>query len=191
MIPKRTALWFLLSTGAHATQVPGIDIPSPINESRQNLQNSSNEINQLLARELTQIYLSKGYITARIQFIPPKTDDELGLDVTEGFIEKIESDDPQLAVESIFPNMTGKPLNITQLDQGLDQANRLPSNKITIDILPGPQPGGSILKLSNIRSKPWHLTTSLDNYGNKSTESWLSRNSFSFDNPLGLSDSLI
>ncbi len=87
--------------------------------------------------------------------------------------------------------MTGKPLNITQLDQGLDQANRLPSNKITIDILPGPQPGGSILKLSNIRSKPWHLTTSLDNYGNKSTESWLSRNSFSFDNPLGLSDSLI
>lgn len=258
MIPKRTALWFLLSTGAHATQVPGIDIPSPINESRQNLQNSSNEINQLieerrqshsephrlppetannapelesasqclpisgvyiqgitllsikeldnltaipdecirsenvnlLARELTQIYLSKGYITARIQFIPPETDDELGLDVTEGFIEKIESDDPQLAVESIFPNMTGKPLNITQLDQGLDQANRLPSNKITIDILPGTQPGGSILKLSNIRSKPWHLTTSLDNYGNKSTGSWLSRNSFSFDNPLGLSDSI-
>lgn len=42
----------------------------------------------LLARELTQIYLSKGYITARIQFIPPETDDELGLDVTEGFIGK-------------------------------------------------------------------------------------------------------
>lgn len=258
MIPKRTALWFLLSTGAHASPIPGIDIPSPMNESRQNLQNSSNEINQLieerrqshseprglspetenhapelenasqclpisgvyiqgitllsikeldnlsaipeqcihsdninlLARELTQLYLTKGYITARIQFIPPDSDGELGLDITEGFIEKIESDDPQLEVESIFPNMTGKPLNITQLDQGLDQANRLPSNKITVDILPGSQPGGSILKLSNSRSKPWRLTTSLDNYGNKSTGNWLSRSSFSLDNPFGLSDSI-
>lgn len=258
MIPKRTALWFLLSTGAHASSTPGMDIPSPINESRQNLQNSSNEINHfieerrpsplrprelqpetkshapelkntsqclpisgvyvqgitllsikeldglstipeqcirsddvnLLARELTQIYLSKGYITARIQFIPPDADGELGLDVTEGFIEKIESEDPQLNAESIFPNLTGKPLNITQLDQGLDQANRLPSNHITVDILPGTQPGGSILKLSNIRSKPWHLTTSLDNFGNKSTGKWLSRNTFSFDNPFGLSDSM-
>ncbi|HEI6850006.1 TPA: ShlB/FhaC/HecB family hemolysin secretion/activation protein [Yersinia enterocolitica] len=259
MIKKRTALCFLLSTGAYANTTQGMDIPSPINESRQNLQNSSNEINQLiekrrqshakqpeveinapqnnapelddstqclpisgiyiqgitlltaidleslsvipdqcinsehvnlLARELTQLYLSKGYITARIQFIPPNEENELGVDITEGFIESIESDDPELKGETIFPNMLGQPLNIKQLDQSLDQANRLPSNKITVDILPGNKAGGSILKLSNIRTKPWHLTTSLDNYGNKSTGKWLSRNAFSFDNPLGLSDSL-
>lgn len=259
MIKKRTALCFLLSTGAHANMTPGIDIPSPINESRQNLQNSSTEINHLieerrqphakhpeaeietpensapelddnaqclpisgvyiqgitlltqadletlspmpeqcigsanvnlLARELTQLYLNKGYITTRVQFIPPDEEDELGFDVTEGFIEGIESVDPELNGETVFPNMIGEPLNIKQLDQGLDQANRLPSNKITVDILPGKEPGGSILRLSNIRSKPWHLTTSLDNYGNKSTGKWLSRNAFSFDNPLGLSDSL-
>ncbi|CNH92237.1 hemolysin activator protein [Yersinia kristensenii] len=259
MIKKRTALCFLLSTGAYANTTPGMDIPSPINESRQNLQNSSNEINQLieerrqphakqpeaeintpknsapelednaqclpisgvyvqgitlltstdleslsaipdqcinsahvnlLARELTQLYLSSGYIMARIRFIPPDDEGELGLDVTEGFIESIESDDPELNSETIFPNMLGHPLNIKQLDQNLDQANRLPSNKITVDILPGSESGGSILKISNTRSKPWHLTASLDNYGNKNTGKWLSRNTFSFDNPFGLSDSI-
>ncbi|MDN0107885.1 ShlB/FhaC/HecB family hemolysin secretion/activation protein [Yersinia rochesterensis] len=259
MIKKRTALCFLLSTGAYANTTPGMNIPSPINESRQNLQNNSNEINQLieerrqphakqpeaeintpqnnapelddnaqclpisgiyiqgitlltstdleslsvipdqcinsehvnlLARELTQLYLSNGYIMARVQFIPPDEEGELGLDVTEGFIESIESDDPELKGETIFPNMLGHPLNIKQLDQSLDQANRLPSNKITIDILPGSESGGSILKISNTRSKPWHLTASLDNYGNKNTGKWLSRNAFSFDNPFGLSDSI-
>ncbi|CNI03045.1 ShlB/FhaC/HecB family hemolysin secretion/activation protein [Yersinia pekkanenii] len=258
MIKKRTALCLLLSTGAQAHLTPGADIPSPFNESRQNLQNNSNEVSHLieerrqapfkqpesiakaqnkapalenaeqclpingvyvqgmtllttadleslsaipeqcigsenvnlLARELTQIYLSKGYIMARVQFVPPDAEGELGLDITEGFIEKFESDDPELNGESLFPNMIGNPLNITQLDQGLDQANRLPSNQITVDILPGTVAGGSILKLSNTRSKPWHITTSLDNYGNKSTGEWLSRNSFSFDNPLGLSDSI-
>ncbi|MBS0056266.1 ShlB/FhaC/HecB family hemolysin secretion/activation protein [Yersinia sp. Marseille-Q3913] len=258
MIKKRTTLWLLLSTGAQANTMPGIDIPFPIDESRQSLQNSSNEINHLiedrrrtqlkqtelipdaesnapelentekclpingvyiqgitlltpddlshlsampeqcigsenvnmLARELTHIYLTKGYITTRIQFIPTDTDGELGLNVTEGFIEKFESNDPELNGETIFPNMIGKPLNITQLDQGLDQANRLPSNKITVDILPGTLPGGSILKLNNTRSQPWHLTTSLDNYGNEHTGKWLSRNTLSFDNPLGLSDSI-
>ncbi|WP_145594824.1 ShlB/FhaC/HecB family hemolysin secretion/activation protein [Yersinia aleksiciae] len=258
MIKKRTVLWFLLSTGAQANTAPLADIPNPIDESRQNLQNSSNEINQLieerrraqlkqpeyitdaennapelenieqclpingvyiqgitlltpadlnnltalpeqcigsenvnlLARELTHIYLTKGYITARVQFIPPNAEGALGLDVTEGFIEEFESDDPELDGEKLFPNMIGEPLNISQLDQGLDQANRLPSNKVTVDILPGTLPGGSILKLSNIRSQPWHLTTSLDNYGNEHTGKWLSRNTFSFDNPLGLSDSI-
>ncbi|AHK18917.1 hemolysin activation protein [Yersinia pseudotuberculosis] len=143
----------------------------------------------LLTRELTNIYMDKGYITARIQFIPPDADGKLGLDITEGFVEAIDSTGTGLDGETVFPNMIGKPLNITRLDQGLDQANRLPSNKVTVDILPGTLPGGSILKLHNTPSTPWHLTTSLDNYGNKNTGEWLSRNTLSFDNPLGLSDS--
>ncbi|AJJ57470.1 hemagluttinin repeat family protein [Yersinia pseudotuberculosis YPIII] len=144
----------------------------------------------LLTRELTHIYMDKGYITARIQFIPPDADGKLGLDITEGFVEAIDSTDTGLDGETVFPNMIGKPLNITRLDQGLDQANRLPSNKVTVDILPGTLPGGSILKLHNTPSTPWHLTTSMDNYGNKNTGKWLSRNALSFDNPLGLSDSV-
>lgn len=144
----------------------------------------------LLTRELTNIYMDKGYITARIQFIPPDADGKLGLDITEGFVEAIDSMDTGLDGETVFPNMIGKPLNITRLDQGLDQANRLPSNKVTVDILPGTLPGGSILKLHNTPSTPWHLTTSMDNYGNKNTGEWLNRNALSFDNPLGLSDSV-
>lgn len=144
----------------------------------------------LLTRELTNIYMDKGYITARIQFIPPDADGKLGLDITEGFVEAIDSTDTGLDGETVFPNMIGKPLNITRLDQGLDQANRLPSNKVTVDILPGTLPGGSILKLHNTPSTPWHLTTSMDNYGNKNTGEWLNRNALSFDNPLGLSDSV-
>ncbi|NRN27664.1 ShlB/FhaC/HecB family hemolysin secretion/activation protein [Photorhabdus heterorhabditis] len=148
---------------------------------------SSHDINRL-SHELTRLYISKGYITARIQFIAPDADGELGLNVIEGFIEKIEGGDRWVNSSMLFPGLEKQPLNITQLDQGLDQANRLQSNKTTLDILPGTVNGGSVIKLHNQHSKPWLLNIITDNYGQKSTGKWLARTNASFDSPFGLSD---
>ncbi|MGQ8708924.1 ShlB/FhaC/HecB family hemolysin secretion/activation protein [Serratia sp. TSA_198.1] len=148
---------------------------------------SSNDINRL-TRELTRLYVDKGYITARVQFVRPNTDGELGLRVTEGFIEKIEGGDRWVNSQLLFPGLEGKPLQLTQLDQGLDQANRLQSNKTRLDILPGNQTGGSIIRLNNQHAKPWQLTATTDNYGQKNTGQWLARTTATLDSPFGLSD---
>ncbi|WP_275348312.1 POTRA domain-containing protein, partial [Xenorhabdus bovienii] len=47
---------------------------------------TSNDINKLSA-EITNLYIAKGYVTARIQFIPPNANGELGINVVEGFVE--------------------------------------------------------------------------------------------------------
>ncbi|CNE54087.1 hemolysin activator protein [Yersinia nurmii] len=148
---------------------------------------SSNDINQL-TREITHLYISKGYVTARVQFIQPNQDGELGINITEGFIEKITGGDHWVNSDLLFPDLVGKPLNLTQLDQGLDQANRLQSNTTKLDILPGKKDGGSIVRLNNVHTKSWLLSGSMDNYGQKNTGKWLARTSASYDSPFGLSD---
>ncbi|PHM44929.1 XhlB, XhlA hemolysin secretion/activation protein [Xenorhabdus mauleonii] len=148
---------------------------------------TSNDINKLSA-EITNLYIARGYITARVQFIPPNQDGELGINVVEGFIEAIEGSDRWVNSSMLFPNLINRPLNLNQLDQGLDQANRLQSNKATLDILPGTISGGSIVKLHNRHTSPWRITTTTDNYGQKSTGKWITRLNASVDSPLGLSD---
>ncbi|MCK8585770.1 ShlB/FhaC/HecB family hemolysin secretion/activation protein [Yersinia ruckeri] len=148
---------------------------------------SSNDINRL-TNELTQLYVKKGYITARVQFIPPNQDGELGINITEGIIEKITGGDHWVNSDLLFPGLEGKPLNLSQLDQGLDQANRLQSNTTKLDILPGEKSGGSIIQLNSIHTKSWLLAANLDNYGQKSTGEWLAKTTASLDSPFGLSD---
>ena len=95
----------------------------------------SRDINVLVA-ELMERYLDKGYITARIRFLPVNDYHELGIGVTEGTVERIDSTDRGVNTALLFPALTGKPLKITELEQGMDQANRLKSNHVTMDILP-------------------------------------------------------
>lgn len=141
-----------------------------------------------LAKELTQRYIQHGYITARIQFLRPNENKELGLYAIEGFVERIDGGDKGVNTAMLFPHIEGKPLTLTTLDQGLDQANRLQSNKVKLDILPGTQLGGSIIQLSNQRQAPWHINVTSDNYGQKNSGRWLVRANASLDSPLGLSD---
>ncbi|EAQ9952383.1 ShlB/FhaC/HecB family hemolysin secretion/activation protein [Salmonella enterica] len=148
---------------------------------------SSNDINRL-TRELTHLYIQKGYITTRVQIVRPDSQGELGLSVTEGFIEKIEGGDRRVNSRLLFPGLEGKPLKLSELDQGLDQANRLQSNNTKLDILPGRQVGGSIIRLRNHHDRPWLITADIDNYGQKITGQWLARATATLDSPFGLSD---
>lgn len=112
----------------------------------------------------------------------------MGLYAIEGFVERIEGSDRGTNPATLFPHIKGKPLTLSALDQGLDQANRLQSNKVKLDILPGTKLGGSVIKLSNQRQAPWHINIASDNYGQKNSGRWLIRTNASYDSPLGLSD---
>ena len=148
---------------------------------------NNEELNRY-SRGLTQLYLKKGYIAARVAAEGPDEQGVLILRVHEGRVEKIVSDDRRSNPATLFPGVIGRPLNIHDADQGLDQANRLPSSKATLDILPGETVGGSILSLRNNKDAPWRLNFNADNTGRDSTGRVQAGVGLSWDSPLGLSD---
>jgi hemolysin activation/secretion protein len=148
---------------------------------------TSTQLN-VLVREITLLYVSRGYITTRVKFIPPDQQARLGLHIIEGFVEGIDDPSQRLNLTQLFPGLIDQPLNLRDLEQGLDQANRLQSNQVQLDIIPGSKLGGSRIKLHNDNTKQWHVSASMDNYGQESTGKWITRVGATLDNPFNLSD---
>lgn len=144
-----------------------------------------------LVRNITQDYLSQGYITSRA-WLPEQdiSHGQLFIAITEGRIESItRNGKSSLAITMAFPNMVGQVLNLRDLEQGLEQLNRLPSQPLTIDIQPGTKPGFSRVELvSSNKKSPLSLNISVDNSGQKSTGETQLSTSVTIDNPLGLAD---
>jgi hemolysin activation/secretion protein len=64
---------------------------------------------------------------------------------------------PQSKIDMAFPVTPGETLYLRSIEQGLDQINRVPSNKATLDIKPGEKPGGSELVVTNELKDPWRV----------------------------------
>ncbi|MGW1371429.1 ShlB/FhaC/HecB family hemolysin secretion/activation protein, partial [Providencia hangzhouensis] len=146
---------------------------------------------QNVAKHITNYYIEQGYITS--QALIPEQDlssRELILQVIEGHIETIEIDNsPERLVHQIFPSQQGKILNLRDIEQGLEQLNRLSSAKYTIDIQPGSQNGYSRIIIHQ-QGKKWPITgqLNLDNSGMKATGKQLFTVSLTIDSPLGLGE---
>lgn len=152
------------------------------------------QINHLLAN-ITASYVEKGYIASRPYLLSaPAAGQSLDIMIDEGYIESIELADQSLPVSlgGAFPHMLGQPLNLRDLEQGLDQLNRLRSIDLTADIAPGSQPGASriILRSRTSGQSRWALGLGMDNLGSASTGRDRNTVSLSFDSPLQLNDLL-
>uniref|UniRef100_UPI003F58CFE4 ShlB/FhaC/HecB family hemolysin secretion/activation protein n=1 Tax=Pseudomonas purpurea TaxID=3136737 RepID=UPI003F58CFE4 len=152
------------------------------------------QINRLLAT-ITALYVDAGYIASRPYLTSaPAAGQSLDIRVDEGYIESIELADQSLpvALGGAFPGMLGKPLNLRDLEQGLDQLNRLRSLDLTADIAPGSEPGASqiILRSRSSGVSRWTLGLGLDNLGSASTGRDRDTFSLSLDSPLQLNDLL-
>jgi len=152
------------------------------------------QINHLLAT-ITAIYVEQGYIASRPYLLSaPAAGQSLDIMIDEGYIESIELADQSLPVSlgGAFPHMLGQPLNLRDLEQGLDQLNRLRSLDLTADIAPGSQPGASriILRSRTSGQSRWALGLGMDNLGSASTGRDRNSVSLSFDSPLQLNDLL-
>lgn len=131
------------------------------------------DINSLV-RDITNAYIENGYITTRAA-VPPQdlSGGELTILVIEGKVEGMEfSDDIPFGGQQLrlaFPGVVGNALNIRDLEQGLDQLNRLPSNDATMELVPGSTTGTSRVRIANTPGKTWRASVGLGNYGQKST----------------------
>jgi hemolysin activation/secretion protein len=147
-----------------------------------------------LLRAVTNAYIGKGYVTTRAMISPRGyAGGNLDILVVEGRVEGVgfagaEGTTPGL--RTAFPGMSGSVLNIRDIEQGLDQLNRLPSNNATVELVPGGTPGTTNVRISNQPTKTWRASVGLDNSGQPATGRDQYLLHFSKDNLLGLSDLL-
>lgn len=149
------------------------------------------DINNVL-EAVTYLYMSRGFITARA-YVPEQdlSSGSLLITVVEGRLEDIRSSGAASDVgqlKTAFPGMTGKPVNLRDIEQGLDQINRLRSQNAQIELKAGKLQGDSILGVTIAKTKPWWMSVSTNNYGVDATGRTQSRIDLGADNVLGLND---
>ncbi|HLJ63065.1 MAG TPA: ShlB/FhaC/HecB family hemolysin secretion/activation protein [Stellaceae bacterium] len=147
-----------------------------------------------VVRAFTDFYIDKGYVTSRA-YLPAQDlkNGVLSLVVLEGLLERIdirENGAPRTGFDTAFPGRSGGPLNLRDLEQGLDQINRLPSMNAQIKLAPGTEPGTSVVDIDTKRIAPWHASAEYNNYGQPATGENQASVSLGTDDLLGLYDSL-
>lgn len=151
------------------------------------------DINRLL-KDITNLYMDAGYITSRV-YVPEQDIAKskiLRLVAAEGSLSDIYLNGkpakyPGLLMTA-FPGMKNRAVNIRDIEQGLDQINRLSSNSAKSSMLPGNEPGASILNIENQPGLPWHFSVANNNLGQKSTGYSRSSVSIRMDNLVNLND---
>ncbi len=147
------------------------------------------KINKLLA-DVSNDYIGRGYITSRAFLIEQDlADGKLNIRILEGKLEDIQLDHQGASMLAMaFPHLKGKVLNLRDIEQGMEQINRLRTRQVQIEILPGSKPGYSIVNLTSQPAFPLTFSVGSDNSGQKSTGISQLTASINADNPLGLAD---
>lgn len=145
------------------------------------------DVEQLLS-EITRHYILHGYATARA-YLPEQdlNSGVLRIIVVEGRVERITGPGVRF---NIFPTGPRDLLNLRDLEQGIDNLNRIASNHASLDLQPGTAPGDTIVAIRNEPTTRLHFSGSFDNTGSRDTGRDQGSASIVLDNPLTLSDSL-
>lgn len=173
-------------------------------------------INILLARAQNHL-IARGYITSRV--LVPEQDlkaGELTLGIIPGYITDIRMAAPETAVQTAveqtsvpsevaaanavplrvraaLPGRAGRLLNLRDIEQGLENMQRVPTAEANMQIAPSSAPGQAASGQSDLvvrysQQRPVRLNISLDNSGTKSTGKYQATAALSLDNPLRLND---
>jgi hemolysin activation/secretion protein len=126
------------------------------------------QINNLVAA-LSNLYLEKGLVTSRAYIKPQDlSDGTLSIFVLEGIVESLQSDDGGLSNKQLafaFPTEVQAALDLRELEQGLENLNRLGQNRATLSLLPGTVQCGTIVNIQNQPSKRWRGSAGINNTG--------------------------
>ncbi|MDR6956179.1 hemolysin activation/secretion protein [Pseudomonas brassicacearum] len=153
------------------------------------------QLNELL-KVITDHYIEKGLVTSRA-YLPQQdlSGGHLSVLVVEGRLEGLKgAENSKLSERELamaFPGKTGELVNLREIEQMVDQLNRLPSNQAKMELTPGKNVGGSEVRVTNEPQKPWRAGLSRSNDGQRSTGEQQWGTSFEWDSPLGLADQLM
>lgn len=155
---------------------------------------SVDEIDRLRA-DVDRHYIEKGWILSRA-YLPPGqnlAEGILVLQILEGRLDAIRLNESRLRerlqVTTAFPGMVDEVAYIRDIEQGLEQINRLPSNAATMDIAPVPgRPGYGELLIVNTPRDRFRYHVAYDNLGAQSTGQNQGKLIVDADNLLWLND---
>lgn len=113
----------------------------------------------------------------------------LHLAVLEGKLQHIRLEGvPDRTLKMTFPGLEGKILNLRDIEQGMEQLNRVRQRPVEIEILPGDRQGYSVVNLTATPEFPLSGSVSFDNSGQKSTGTGQLNGALYGNNLLGLAD---
>jgi len=149
------------------------------------------DIEKLLG-QILKAYIDKGYIAVR-PYVQAQdlSKGRLEILVVEGKVERIILDDGDknsINIATAFPFVSGDALNLRDIEQGLDQVNRLASNSATMEVSPGQESGSSIVTIRNTPKFPLSIAGTFDNLGGLTTGRHQGAVTLSYDNPLSVND---
>lgn len=147
------------------------------------------EINALV-HGISDWYMQRGYITSRA-FLTEQdlTQGKLVIPVLEGRLDSIRLDGAHPRIlKTTFPGMEGRILNLRDIEQGMEQINRVQNTPAQIEILPSPKPGYSVVNLSTAAQFPLSTSVSFDNSGQRTTGVGQMNASVTGNNLLGIAD---
>jgi hemolysin activation/secretion protein len=148
-----------------------------------------------LVAKIQNHYNELGYVTATVS-VPQQNiqSGDIELKISEGKIDEVILGDNKFSEKmqefTAFGFIEGEVLNIKDIDQGIYQINRLPSNNAIVKIEPAANEGESKIYVTNEKRFPARATIGYDNLGNEFTGIRRSNFSGSFDNLLSLNDAL-
>lgn len=148
----------------------------------------------LLMSTMQNRLVDHGWITTRV--LAPTQDLKSGtlkLAIVPGYIRHVrltEDSDDYIRLYSSFPAHEGNLLDLRDIEQGLENLQRLPTVEASMEIVPGEQPGESDVVITRKQSKMWRLGLSLDDAGTETTGRYQGGVTLSLDNPFSLSDLL-
>jgi hemolysin activation/secretion protein len=140
---------------------------------------------------INQAYIQRGYITSRA-YLPPQdlATGHLRVVVVEGRISdfRLSGARGRLAQAMAFPGQQGQVLDLHDLEQGIDQINRLPDMGATMQIAPGKTSGTSLVFVKTQQPSILHGEFWVDNNGQTSTGRDTGHAILTAEDPLGLLD---
>ena len=154
-----------------------------------------------IADALDTHLIALGYATTRASFPPQNlASGVLAIHLDVGTVQSVRMQTQQGQPDhawgtwrNAFPTGAGDILNIRDLEQGIEQMDRLPSQSVHTEIVPGAQPNSSVLVIERRSARladRFHGGVTLDNSGNLLLGRPELSAALSFDNPLGLNDVL-
>ncbi|QXB07859.1 ShlB/FhaC/HecB family hemolysin secretion/activation protein (plasmid) [Providencia rettgeri] len=150
-------------------------------------------INQLMGQLQNRLVLH-GWVTARV--LAPEQDLTTGtlkLRVIPGKVYQVRFADGSNTHATLFtamPAHAGNLLDLRDIEQGLENLQRLPTVQASMDIEPSEAPGESDIVITRQQSKPWRVNAWVDNTGTDDTGKNQAGLMLAWDNPTTLSDLL-
>nr|WP_306310598.1 ShlB/FhaC/HecB family hemolysin secretion/activation protein [Xenorhabdus aichiensis] len=148
-------------------------------------------INQVMSN-LQNRLIVHGWVTTRV--LAPEqglSKGELKLRVLPGTVRHIrytDDSDKYATLYTAMPASEGRLLDLRDIEQGMENLQRLPNVQASMEIVPGEQPGESGIVIKRQQPRFWHMGAWVDNSGTKATGRTQGGLMLALDNPTSLSD---